>query len=177
MNPKPFAQPSWISFQGDRVFRLLHHNPDYAQFELIGFENKITLLDYRPKTLKTLEKILAHKENVNTFPSAFNTPAFVDIKDLQSSALEITLTATDEPHPSYMLWAVIGLDDGVPIFDYVATRYAPLDETNVAFFSLYQRPQPLQNHQQLTSQVTHTDRKKEHYLPSNELSWLAISTD
>lgn len=172
MKPKTFAQPAWISFQGDRVFRLLQHDPDCAHFELIGFENKVKVIDYRPKTLKTLEKILTQQQNASIFPPAFNTPAFVHIKDLQAPSLEITLTETGEPHPLYMLWTVIGLDDGVPIFDYVATRYAALSETNIAFFSLYRRPTSLNSHQQYTL----PKRETKPYSPINELSWLVSST-
>ncbi len=176
MKPKDFAQPSWIAFQGDRVLRLLHQNADYAQFELIGFENKVALFDYRPKTLKVLEGILAHREKVNAFPLAFNTPAFVHIKDLQSSSLEIRLTETDNPQPLFMLWAAIGLEDGVPIYDYVATRYAPLDpldETKIAFFSIYRRPQPIKQPHIVVPSV----QKPERYSLSDELSGIAVSLD
>lgn len=168
MKPKAFAQPAWISFQGDRVFRLLQHNPDSAHFEVIGFENQVQILDYRPGTLNTLEKILAQQQDVSTFPAAFNTPALVDIEDLQASTLKITLTETSNPYPLYMLWAVIGLDDGVPIFDYVATRYAPLDKTQIAFFSLYKRPQPSQ-------QIMAFKHTAKYYLPSNDSPWLTTS--
>ena len=84
MRPKTFAQPTWIEFEGERVFRLLNRYPDHARFELIGFEGQIFINEYRQTCLQVLDAIISKTQDVAAFAYSFSSPAFVNIPDIEA---------------------------------------------------------------------------------------------
>lgn len=140
MKPKPFAQPAWIDFQGEEVFRPAEYYSDHVVFEILGFAGKIQVIDYRSSTVQALEAIKSKYLNGALFPQVFNVPAFVSIPQPDVSPLEIELRATNHPYPTYMLWVAVGKETGVPLHDYVINRMNRWDEKRFAFLGLYHRP-------------------------------------
>ena len=140
MKPKAFAQPTWITLQGDYVFNLLQRYPDHAEFALEGFGEDVLIYDYRQTTMDAVDALLAGELDDLDFAPQFNQPAFVTIGSFDILPLIVTLTETDNPDPDYRFWVAVGINNQVPVYDYCFTYILPYGQDQNAFLSLYQRP-------------------------------------
>lgn len=118
-----------VAIQGERVLRFVDYSKNQATYEVIGFENqKVTLIDYRPKGLLAIQSLLENGD-LYIFAPIFNHPAMVKIKQDETEEVFIELTETEDC-PSYVLWIAIGLGNTIPIYNYVYENIVPLKEEN-----------------------------------------------
>ena len=134
-----FIGPAQIEIQGDRVLRLMAPTNGYAEYQTIGFDAPIVLVrDYRPVGLRALDEVL-ETGDVDRFAPQFNAPAHVTISTPDSSQILIELRQTDDRGLAHMLWIAIGIEEYVPVYDYVFEHIVPLDDERFALLALYRR--------------------------------------
>jgi hypothetical protein len=133
-----FSGTAWIELQGDHALDFIGLQ-DYAEYQVVGFENPIIVRDYRSIGLKAIAQVL-ETQQVNSFAPQFNAPAQVDISETSSCGLLIELQDTDDPDPAHRLWIDIGIGDSIPAYDYVFDRLVPLGDNRFAFLALFLRP-------------------------------------
>lgn len=150
MKPKAFAQPAWMTFQGNYVFNLLQRYPDHAEFTLEGFGEDVFVYDYRQSTMDAVDSLLAGELEDMEFGPQFNQPAFVTIESFDNLPLIVVLSETHDPDPDQRFWVAVGIGNEVPVYDYCFTYILPYGHDQNAFLSLYHRP---------------------NYEPSSELDW------
>jgi len=134
-----FSGVAHIELQGDRALRLIDVYQDHADFEVIGFdEPRITLRDHRRVSLDALAKVLK-AENVHLLALKLNTPAQANVQLQNSGDIAIELHETQAQDPAHRLWVAIGIQDRIPVYDYVFRQIAPLGDGRFAFLGLYRR--------------------------------------
>jgi len=120
-----FSQSARVEIQGDRVLRFVALDKQKAEYKTIGFDNPtITIKDYRPIGLATMAQLL-ETGNLQEFAPRFNTPAYVEIS-VQDTDILVELHETDETTPLHTLWIAIGIEEYIPVYDYVFEHIAPL---------------------------------------------------
>lgn len=129
-----------ISIQGERVLRLVNCTQERAVYEVIGFNDpSITIIDYRKNGLRALQTLLDTGEAKNFAPK-FNMPARVEFQYAQDGNVLIELNEVGNDQPIQMLWIVVGLQDSIPVYDYLFETIAPLDDNTFAFAALFNIP-------------------------------------
>lgn len=136
-----FSGAAQVSIQGERVLRLLNFTGNQAKYEVIGFENMpVILVDSRRTGLLAVQELL-ETGDLYAFAPKFSHPALVHILQDGPGQVQIELSDTDQP-PAHMLWIAIGLDDLLPVYDYIYENIVPLyPGAGYAFISLYQLPE------------------------------------
>ncbi len=129
-----FAQ---VAIQGERVLRFIEFTGKSAIYEVIGFNNPtITIVDYRAEGLLAIQSLLETGE-LMAFAPRFNKPAMVNISLKGNKNLIIELNEINEGYPDCVLWIAVGIDDSIPVFDYIFENIAPLDDCKYAFLAVY----------------------------------------
>jgi hypothetical protein len=129
-----------IAIQGDRVLRFVNCTQERAIYEVIGFSDpSITIIDYRLNGLKAIHELLKTDAKAN-FASKFNAPANIELQYDHNGNILIELNDIGNNHPDRMLWIVIGLQDSIPVYNYLVERIAPLGDGTFAFAALFNIP-------------------------------------
>ena len=134
-----YSVPANITIQGPRVLRLLDYQNDFALFDVVGFEEQIIIKDFRHNSIMAVIE-LEHNENDQNFAYEFMASAKVTIEQRPDEAIFIILEDTNVTKPDYMLWIAIGLEDNLPLYDYLIEYIAPFAQNTFAVVSLYLRP-------------------------------------
>ncbi|MCL4872208.1 MAG: hypothetical protein KJ063_24885 [Anaerolineae bacterium] len=136
MKKRIFTGDVRVEIQGPRVLRLLHQSPSYAEYEVIGFEDRIFLRDFRLTTLAALDEGF-EKEDFSQFPYQFSRDAHIAIYSTESpEGLWIELRDSNKSIEPYKLLIAIGLEDGIPIYHYRVGRISQMDEHRYALVGL-----------------------------------------
>lgn len=138
MGKSIFTGTAWIEIQGKCVLRLLERHTDYSKYRIHGFQDPITIEDHRLTTRTALAGIMDYDRDVNEFAPQFNAPALVHIES-DSTGTSIQLQDTDDHDPQHRLWIAIGIQDSIPVYDYIFDRLVPMNKDNFAFVALYRR--------------------------------------
>ncbi len=138
MNKSVFSGTAWVEIQGERVLRLVERYPDHSEYRVHGFQDPVIIKDYRQATKRALANVMDLGRDVKEFAPHYNTPALVYIES-DSSGVSIKLQDTDEHDPQHRLWIAIGIQDSIPVYDYIFDRLAPMNEDGFAFLALYRR--------------------------------------
>lgn len=128
-----------VTIQGPRVLRFLSRERDHAVYDVIGFEEKVFVYDYRSQGLEAIQRLL-ETDDCEQFAYKFNTPAYVVIEQQSEDRLVITLQDTYATQPPNMLWIAIGLKGNLPLYDYLFDYVIPFDHNSLAVIALYKRP-------------------------------------
>lgn len=135
MDKSIFSGPAQVAIQGDSVLSLISQGQDHAEYRVIGFDDPITIMDYRSSGLAAIAEVIARGKS-DSFALRFNTPAHVNIKS-NSKGATIELKDTDDTAPNHMLWIAIGIQDSIPVYDYLFDRLVPLDNDRFGFLGLF----------------------------------------
>ena len=142
MNSYTFNNSAELEIQGAEVLNLLSLEDDYADYEVIGFiEPRVFIRDFRESGKLAIETVLAVGD-MGSFANDFNHPSHVTIFSLPAEdAIMIELRETSVSRPQFMLWLAIGIENDIPIYDYVfSPLIRPYDSDRLAIFSVYKRP-------------------------------------
>lgn len=134
-----FSQPSFVTIQGPRVLEYLSRQQDSVTYNVIGFDGTVYLIDYRHAGLKAIDRLL-FSGNLDDFAPEFNSPAHVVIEETTHGYLKVELHESNVNEPQYMLWIVVGLEDEMPVYDYLVEHLIPLADGRFALVALYKRP-------------------------------------
>jgi len=144
MDNSIFEGTALVEIQGDRALRLVSLEPDCAEYRVLGFEEPISIHDYRRVSLDEIKRYQMTKQ-VADFATRFNAPAFVMLSERPTHETRIELYDTDDADPDYRLWAAIGLRDSIPVYEYLYDRISALDNDSFAFLALYRRHRETQS--------------------------------
>jgi hypothetical protein len=135
-----------VELQGESALKFIARLDDHAEYQVIGYEDKnIILYDYREASLQALDNVLRTGQ-YELFAVNFNHPAEANIWEIDFKRLEIYLYDTDNITPSSMLWIAIGIENAIPVYDYLFYELTPINKEQYAFLSLYRRPRVQANH-------------------------------
>jgi hypothetical protein len=140
MEEEIYSGTAWIEIQGERVLHFLRLESDYAEYQVIGFLDPIIIRDFRIEGHRAIQEVL-DTNKVDSFASLFNSPARIKVNKTGPRTFLIELDDTGDPDPTHRLWIAIGLDEYLPVYDYLLNRLAPLAENRFALCALYRRPQ------------------------------------
>jgi hypothetical protein len=138
MKKRLFAEPAAVLMHGSRVLDLLAVESDHISFSLIGFDNQVLIFDYRLRSIENLAYLLETGEAAD-FIKAFNSPAYTTVDQIGGDSYEVLLLDTDEETPEFRLWMVVGLNDELPVYDYLFYDVRPYQEDRYAVFACYHR--------------------------------------
>lgn len=144
MNYFPFENTACVEIQGHRVLELVERWPAYAEYEVIGFHGTVIIHDFRPDSLAALDSVLAG-DSVD-FGESFSTPAYVVITFPEPQQIHIELHPTLDLRGTYTLWIAIGLEEYLPVLDYVFRKIEPFEDGGFAFIALYQQSPSTNNY-------------------------------
>lgn len=139
-----FSGVAQVTIQGERVLTFLDFKKKkeekYAEYNVIGFGDQIVIEDYRQSCLQALTQVLETGDK-SSFAPQFNVPAFVTIETGPQGTFLIQLREPQEEVISldHRLWIAVGIEDSIPVYQYVFQQIAPLKDDRYAFLSLYQR--------------------------------------
>lgn len=134
-----FSNPTWITVQGSKALKLTYLG-GWAEFAVVGFSGTVVLKDYRPHIQSALEQAI-EVQQFDEFIAQFNTPAHVELIRNEVGTTNIHLYPSTDIDPSHRLWIAIGLQDSVPVYDYIHFQLTPLNDspTSYACLALYRR--------------------------------------
>ena len=129
-----------IAIQGDQVLSFVNCTQERAIYEVIGFdEPKIIIVDYRQKPIQAVYKLL-EAGDTHQFAPIFNNPALLTIQEDVDGTLLVELNESKSLLPDKMFWIAIGIQDSIPVYDYLFERIAPITEDSFAFVALFEIP-------------------------------------
>jgi hypothetical protein len=138
MTKKIFSGAAWVEIQGDQVLHLNHLRRKRAEYQVLGFGEPISLVDFRPDGLSAIRQLLKSKK-VADFAARFSSPAQVKILESRTKGVVIELYRTKNDDPTHRLWIAIGIGNRIPVYDYIFDRLEPLDDERFAFLALLRR--------------------------------------
>jgi hypothetical protein len=140
-----FHGPAQIEIQGPRVLRLEREpapTDPYVEFQLIAFVDPVVkILDYRRASLEVLQGAFSTWEH-HLFTPRFNQPAEVTLWSPKPGDVQIDLRETADVRPDYILWMAVGMDQNLPVYNYIYRDIAQIDDDRCALLSIYERPRP-----------------------------------
>lgn len=140
MSETIFEGPALVEMQGLRVFSFLDKNQDYARYTLIGFSNpEVLLFDYRTEGLNAIQHVL-DSGDLNTFAGKFNRPAEIRVWSPEPNRLQIELKDSRSENPEHVLWVAVGMEGGLPAYDFSFCEINPLEDGKYALLSIYAQP-------------------------------------
>ena len=168
---------TFVTIQGPRVLRLIESQNNFALFDVVGFENQVFIQDFRYNSIKAtfdLEK----NNNASKFAHKFNAPAHLTLKTQPDNTLLIILEDTPIEQPENMLWIAIGLEDDLPLYNYLFEYILPFENDTLAIVAIYRRPSTAYQLSEDVSDVTAFPRSfiKSRYKSSSDLRDLRISS-
>lgn len=129
-----------IAIQGDHALRFVNCTQDRVIYDVIGFEKfAMTLIDYRKAGLMAIQMLL-QTGKLFEFAPTFNSPAQVSVEQDDNGAILIELDDIGDEQPAQMLWIAIGIEDSIPVYDYIFELIAPLADRTFAFLALFNIP-------------------------------------
>ncbi len=135
----PIVCVAEISIQGDRALRFVNCAQGRAVYDVIGFNNPaITIIDYRRCGLNAIHALLGGGDAEN-FASEFNLPARVELQNDHGNIL-IELNDPQDEQPGQMLWIAVGLQESIPVYEYLFESMAPLGNNAFSFVALFNIP-------------------------------------
>lgn len=129
-----------IAIQGDMVLSFINCTQERAIYEVIGFdEPKIVIIDYRPHCINAIRRSL-RTGDLNNFAPIFNTSAQITLQEEDDGSILIELSKPNNNQPDKMLWIAIGIQDSIPVYEYLFERIASLADDTFAFIALFEIP-------------------------------------
>ena len=140
MGNQLFSGIAEVAIQGERVLRFVNSTQDRAVYEVIGFNDQnITIIDYRQAGLQAIQT-LHQTGDLSAFAPIFNSVGRVELWETDEGGMLIELSDSDEKLTEYVLWIAIGIEDSVPVYDYLVECIAPLEDDRYAFLALFHSP-------------------------------------
>ena len=134
MDTFEFSGTVRVEAQGPRVMTLAARHCDHAEYLVIGFHGTVTIHDFRPAALAALDAF-AEDSVATDFAEAFSQPATADLT-VQDVCIIIRLYDLVQEDPDYLLWIAVGLENELPVLDYVVAKFEPLQADSLAIVAL-----------------------------------------
>lgn len=134
MSAFEFSGSVLVEAQGLRVLTLLARHPNHAEYEVIGFCGTVVIRDFRPAALAALDAFAEDIQAVD-FATAFSQPAAAELA-VHQECIYVNLYDLDEEKPEYLLWIAVGLENELPVLDYVVAKFEILEDDSLAVVAL-----------------------------------------
>lgn len=130
-----------VELQGEEVLQVVETNSDFIVFRLIGFSTPIVeIRDYREKSRVALDYALKTGD-LKKFPYQFCVASNIIFLEKSNGDIEITMYEPEQINSqSHMLWIAIGIENQVPVYNYLYYLIDQLPSGLNAFLSIYERP-------------------------------------
>ena len=119
-----FSGTTQVDIHGNNLLNLIHSQAEQTAYELLGFEDSISLVDCRPN---------------RAIPGG-PTPAHLTIHMTETAVLQFTLHETPTKSPTHMLWLRTGNRSTMPPHGELFMQIAPLQNGRYAYLALCQIP-------------------------------------
>ena len=137
MQKVAFSSTALVEIQGDSVLRFINREPTYAEYWVLGFDNKILIRDYRINGLRAIDYVLESNDILN-FPFDFNGLALVSINGFgNNKPVVIELKDAFNHHPGFKLWIVVGLSERIPFYPYEFSLINQMRDDKYALVAVY----------------------------------------
>ena len=133
MSPFIYSGPAQVQVQDVHCLQLMDRQLDFSAYEVLGFNGRFTLIDYR---LNSLRHIKPNQSN-QQFLQQFNMPALVDAWYLGDEQIWVELYDTPEKKPEIMLWLAETTSDLIPVYEYIYQQSEAQSNGRRAFLALY----------------------------------------
>ncbi|MCP5096018.1 MAG: hypothetical protein GY943_10730 [Chloroflexi bacterium] len=121
-----FTGTTQVDIRGNTLLNCIHTQGDRTAYELLGFEDGVSLIDCRPTN------------TIHTHP----TPAHLTIHMTETAVLQFTLHETPATTATHMLWMSTGNRTTTPPHEQLFMQIAPLQNGRYAYLALCQMPKP-----------------------------------
>lgn len=129
-----FSGSVLVEAQGPRVLTLSARPRDHAEYQVIGFHGTVTIRDFRPAALAALDAY-ANGSQTTDFAAAFSQPAAAELA-VHEECIRITFYDPDDEEPGYLMWLAVGLENELPVLDYVVAKFELLQDDSLAVVAL-----------------------------------------
>jgi hypothetical protein len=138
-----FQGPASVYLQGENALHVKGQYPNYWEFALGGFVHiPVTIRDFRPASLTAMQYV-TETQDVTHFADIFCSPARVLLFKLGQGGYLVKLLPTaesDQRRCQYVLWMPVGLEDYLPVYNYIFDELVAIDDQRFAGLLLYRRP-------------------------------------
>lgn len=134
MDTFAFSGSVLIEAQGPRVMTLSARHLDYAEYQVIGFHGTVTVRDFRPAALAALDAYANGRQTAD-FAAAFSQPASAALT-VHEECILIDLFDPDQAESDHLLWLAVGLENELPVLDYVVAKFELLQDDSLAVVAL-----------------------------------------
>jgi hypothetical protein len=138
MGKQIFSGTAWVEIQGEKVLHLKKLKGMHVEYSVIGLHGPVLVHDYRKVGLRAIQKVIKTGQVIN-FPLQFNSQAKVKVREYQSTRIVIKLKDTADADPNHRLWIVNGIDENIPVYDYISRQIEPIDDSRFAMMAVYHR--------------------------------------
>ena len=121
-----FTGTAQVDINGTHLLQPIASQTDQTAYELVGFEDAVSLVDYR------------HEHAISSHP----TPAHLVIHMTETAVLQFSLHDTQDTTATHMLWMSTGNNKTTPPHDQLFMQIAPLENGRYAYLALCQIPKP-----------------------------------
>lgn len=135
MDTFEFSGTVLVEAQGPRVMTLATRHCDHAEYLVIGFHGMVTIRDFRPAALAALDAF-AEDSVATDFAEAFSQPATAALTVLDECIL-VDLYDPIQSEANYLLWIAVGVENELPVLDYVMAKFEPFQDDSLAIVALY----------------------------------------
>jgi len=125
-----FSGDAAVYLQGDNALTISglfnkYQDDEYAGFLLGGFKDPlVSISDHRKASVEALHYVM-ETEDVTQFSDVFCTPAHVELYLEEDGNLSIELSETNDDGSKFALWMPIGMENSLPVYDYVFDHIIP----------------------------------------------------
>lgn len=138
MGKQIFSGTAWVEIQGEKVLHLKKQKGKHVEYSVIGLHGPILVYDYRKLGVRAIKRVMKTGK-ADEFPLHFNTQAKVKIREYKKKRIVIKLKDTPDIEPDHRLWIVNGIDENIPVYDYLAQQIDSIDEHRFAMMAIYHR--------------------------------------
>ena len=133
MSPFIYSGPAQVQIQDIHCLQLMDRQLDFSAYEAVGFNGRLTLIDYRLDSLRLIKP----NQPAQAFLQQFNQPALVDAWYLGDEQIWVELYDTPEKKPEIMLWVADTTSEMIPMYDYIYQQSESQGNGRRAFLALY----------------------------------------
>lgn len=125
-----------VEIQGPKVLRLLQRTIKFAEYEVVGFEDKVLIQDTRSRGLQAIDYLESSGDS-SYFPEEFSSPAYAQIVRDNKGKLRIHLSDSFDSDLDFILWIAIGISNEIPLYDYQHQWIEYFDQDTIGMISIF----------------------------------------
>lgn len=127
-----------VEIQGPKVLRLLQRTITFAEYEVVGFEDKVLIQDTRTRGLQAIDYLESSGDS-SYFPEEFSSAAYAQIVRDSNGKLRIHLSDSSDSDLDFILWVAIGITNEIPNYDYQHQWIEDLSKDRIGMISIFSR--------------------------------------